>query len=225
LPNALAWADVVRGRNIEDSKVDTAPHPFIVAIGASGGEGLNDIEALLTRLPKPVKAVVMVVLHRPSDRISALRDVLGRRSGLPVVVAEQAEAFESGVGYIGEPDQHLTLGWSGGADLLAGAANRLRNRTIDALFLSLARHARRRTIGVVLSGSLDDGSRGLAAIHEAGGITMVLDPGHKARGMQQNAIDYNGPVSVIGDAGRIAGFIGQLLSAPSHALRPSLATE
>jgi hypothetical protein len=122
LPNALAWADVVRGRNIEDSKVDTAPHPFIVAIGASGGEGLNDIEALLTRLPKPVKAVVMVVLHRPSDRISALRDVLGRRSGLPVVVAEQAEAFESGVGYIGEPDQHLTLGWSGGADLLAGAA-------------------------------------------------------------------------------------------------------
>jgi two-component system chemotaxis response regulator CheB len=202
--------------------METLPEPFIVAIGASGGEGLNDIKTLLAALPHPINAIVMVVLHRPSERISALRDVLARRSAIPVVVAEQAEAFEKGVCYIGEPDRHLTIGLQGGADLVAGS---LRNRTIDALFLSLARHAGRRTIGVVLSGALDDGSRGLAAIHEAGGLTMVLDPKHKPRGMQQNAIDYDGPISVIGSARRIGGIIGHLVSEPGFGFRHTRAKD
>jgi two-component system chemotaxis response regulator CheB len=207
------------------SKVDTAPQAFVVAIGASGGEGLNDIKTLLASLPTPINAVVMVVLHRPSERISALRDVLARGSRIPVVVAEQAETFEKGVCYIGEPDQHLAIGSQGKAELVAGANNRLRNRTIDTLFRSLARHAGRRTIGVILSGSLDDGSRGLAAIHEAGGLTMVLDPKHKPRGMQQNAIDYDGPISVIGTASRIGGIIGHLVSEPGFGLRRASAKD
>lgn len=63
-------------------------------------------------------------------------------------------------------------------------------------------------IGVVLSGSLDDGSRGLAAIHEAGGLTMVLTPDPKPyRGMPRNAINYDGPVDVIGSPRVIAAAI------------------
>ncbi|MGK7870929.1 chemotaxis protein CheB [Falsiroseomonas sp. E2-1-a20] len=199
--------------------MEEEPPPFIVAIGASGDEGLNDIKALLASFPHPINAIVMVVLHRPSERISALRDVLARRAGIPVVVAEQAETFEKGVCYIGEPDQHLTLGSRTSVVLVDGSDNRLRNRTIDTLFISLAKHAGRRTIGVILSGSLDDGSRGIAAIHEAGGLTMVLDPKHKPRGMQQNAIDYDGPISVIGTAKRIGGIIGHLVSEPGFSLR------
>jgi chemotaxis response regulator CheB len=195
------------------------PPPFIVAIGASGGEGLNDIKDLLAALPHPINAIVMVVLHRPSERISALRDVLARSPGIPVVVAEQAETFEKGVCYIGEPDRHLTLGSRSSVALVDGSDNRLRNRTIDTLFMSLAEHAGGRTIGVILSGSLDDGSRGLAAIHEAGGLTMVLDPKHKPRGMQQNAIDYDGPISVIGTAKQIGGMIGHLVSKPGFGFR------
>ena len=66
-----------------------------------------------------------------------------------------------------------------------------------------------RTTAVVLSGSLADGSRGLAAIHAAGGLTMVLDPGNKPRGMQQNAIDYDGSISLIGSPEEIAASINQ----------------
>ena len=186
--------------------------PLIIAIGASGGEGLNDIKALLAAFPQPINAIVMVVLHRPSDGISALRNVLANASTIPVVVAEEAEMLEAGTCYIGEPDRHLTIGPEGEVVLVAGAGHRLRNRTVDALFLSLARLAGPRTIGVVLSGSLDDGSRGVAAIHKAGGITMVLDPEQKPRGMQQNAIDYDGPISVIGNAEMIGGVIGHLVS-------------
>ena len=196
-------------------------HPFFVAVGASGGDGLNDIKELLQTLPKPTLAVVMVVLHRPSDRVSALRDVLARACDMPIVVAEEAETFVPGTCYIGEPDAHLTLVSRNAASLVPGADHSHRNRTIDTLFISVARHAGPRMIGVVLSGSLDDGSRGLAAIHHARGLTMVLDPEHKPRGMQQNAIDFDGPISFIGTAKEIAVTIGGILADNRKMLRPS----
>jgi chemotaxis response regulator CheB len=187
------------------------PDPWFIAIGASGSEGLADIKELLAALAQPVPAVVMVVLHRPTDRISHLRAILARSCAMPVVVAEEAEELLPGTCYIGEPDGHLTLFARNRAQLVGGAGHCLRNRTIDTLFGSLARHAGARAIGVVLSGSLDDGSRGLAAIHAAQGVTMVLDPGHKPRGMQQNAIDHDGPISFIGTAPEIAAAIGSVL--------------
>ena len=65
-------------------------------------------------------------------------------------------------------------------------------------------------IGVVLSGSLDDGSRGLEAIHHAGGLTMALLPEKgNARGMPENAISYDGPIDVIGNPQVIAAAIVQ----------------
>src|SRR3954451_14788189 len=58
---------------------------------------------------------------------------------------------------------------------------------------------------VVLSGALDDASRGLAAVHDAGGLTMVLTPGRSPeRGMPENAISYDGPIDLIGDPLQIA---------------------
>ncbi len=188
------------------------PLPAVIAIGASGGEGLNDIKDLLSGLGSPATAVILVVLHRPSDRISALRDVLARSCDMPVLVAKDCEKLLSGTCYIGEPDEHLTLDARNVADLVPGAAHKLRNRTIDTLFNSVARHAGGRMIGVILSGSLDDGSRGLAAIHAAGGLTMVLDPKHKPRGMQQNAIDFDGPISLVATAGEIAQTITTVLA-------------
>ena len=129
---------------------------------------------------------------------------------MPVLVASEAAVLEAGNCYIGEPDGHLTLMDRDRAHLLVGSKGKLRNRTIDALFTSLADQVGPRTIGIVLSGMLDDGSRGLAAIRRAKGLTMVLDPGLKIRGMQQNAIDYDGPISFIGTAAQIAEVVRQL---------------
>ena len=183
--------------------------PFYIAIGASGSEGLTDIQELLGRLSRLAHAVVMVVLHRPTDEISHLQDVLARSCKMPVIIATEATVLERGKCYIGEPDGHLTLVDKNRAHLVFGSGSRLRGRTIDTLFNSLADYAGPRTIGVVLSGSLDDGSRGLAAIHKANGLTMVLDPGLKIRGMQQNAIDFDGPISFVGTGQQIAEVIIQ----------------
>jgi two-component system, chemotaxis family, protein-glutamate methylesterase/glutaminase len=179
--------------------------PFMVAIGASGGEGLTDIRDLLAALPAGLPAVVLVVLHRPSDQVSHLKEVLRRASQMPVLIPQQGDQFRTGCCYVGEPDAHLTLAQQSNVRLVEGTADKHRNRTIDILFNSIAAHAGARGIGVVLSGSLSDGSRGLAAIAHAGGVSMVLTKeGIAERGMPENAVAYDGPIDVLGSAATIA---------------------
>lgn len=176
-----------------------------MAIGASGGEGLRDIRDLLAALPVGLPAVVLVVLHRPSDQISHLKQVLSRASQMPVLISRQGDQFRAGYCYVGEPDAHLTLAQKSNVRLVEGAGDKHRNRTIDILFDSVAAHAGARGIGVVLSGSLSDGSRGLAAIAHAGGVSMVLTrEGLAERGMPENAVAYDGPIDVLGSAATIA---------------------
>lgn len=195
-----------------DGLMETNSLPYVVAIGASGAEGLNDIVDLLSAWPDDLQAVVMVVLHRSSDKISHLQQILGRRATLPIVVAKAAQVLLPNVCYIGEPNQALSLSTERRAFLVEGTDNRLRNRTVDTLFESIALHAGERAVGIVLSGALDDGSRGLAAIRAAGGLTMVLDPAHKPIGMQQNAIDYDGPIGFIGNGLAIAAALENALA-------------
>ncbi|WP_336488005.1 chemotaxis protein CheB [Methylobacterium nigriterrae] len=179
--------------------------PWFVAVGASGGEGLDDLMTLLHELPPNFGAVVLIVLHRPVDCLSELHAVLGRASRLPVAIALQGERFEPGTVYIGEPDDHLTLTERTFGKLIDDPTGRYRNRTVDLLFHSVAAHGGKRIIGVILSGALDDGARGLSAIHRAGGITMVLTPSVLPwRGMPENAIAFDGPVDLTGTPGEIA---------------------
>ena len=173
-------------------------------------EGIEDIAALLGALPPRLEAVILVVLHRPWDRISHLGSMLARACAYPVVIAGDGRRFEPGTVYIGEPSQHLTLAVGDLAKLVDDPARDHGNRTVDLLFRSLVTHGGSRIIGVVLSGSLDDGSRGLALIHKADGLTMVLTPGAlPRRGMPENAIAFDGPIDVIGDPLEIAAAIAR----------------
>ena len=184
--------------------------PWFVAVGASGGEGLGDIKDLLAALPLDLDAVVMVVLHRPWDSASHLRDILDRVTPMSVLIAAQGDRLDAGSVYIGEPGEHLTLAARCLGTMTPDPAKLHRNRTVDLLFESVAENGGSRTIGVVLSGSLDDGSRGLAAMHDAGGLTMVINPGNdRYRGMPENAIHYDGPIDAIGSAEEIAAAIIQ----------------
>jgi chemotaxis response regulator CheB len=187
------------------------PGPYFVAVGASGSDGLRDLRDLLERIPANLAAVVLVVLHRPSNRISHLREVLARRSALPVVIPHEDDEFRAGTCYIGEPAAHLALARRSRVHLIEGARDKYRNRTVDLLFASVAQHAKTRGIGVVLRGALSDGSRGLAEIHFAGGITMVLGyNGTAATGMPSNATEYDGPIDFVGTIDEIATEIARV---------------
>ena len=191
----------------------TSPAPWFVAVGASGPVGLDDIGDLLRELPRSLNAVVLVVLHRPWDKVSHLGAVLSRSSRMPVIVASDGEPFKTGRAYVGGPAEHLTLAAKSFGSLVQDPHRRYRNRTVDLLLMSLAEHAGARSIGVILSGFLDDGSRGLAAIHHAGGLTMVLKPsGSPTPGMPENAISYDGPIDVIGSPEEIAHAITAMVA-------------
>ena len=193
--------------------------PWFIAIGASGRQGLDDIRDLLHEFPSSLSAVVLIVLHRPWHRVSHLQAILARDSQLPVMIASHGERFEPGTVYIGEPEDHLTLATKSFGFLIHDPKRQYGNRTIDLLFQSVAAHGGERVVGVILSGSLDDGSRGLAAIHHSGGLTMALSRAPHTRGMPENAIAYDGPVDVIGDLRRIAGAIQEAVRNGSNALK------
>jgi len=177
---------------------------WFIALGASGAEGLCDLMTVLQALPPALPAVVLVVLHRPWRGQTHLRSVLARSTSLPVVVASEGERFKIGHTYIGTPQDHLSLARQSFGALIPDPHRVHGNRTIDLLFNSVAAHAGSCGIGIVLSGSMDDGSRGLAAIHHAGGVTMVVTPtGSPSRGMPENAISYDGAVSFVGSASEI----------------------
>lgn len=180
--------------------------PWYIALGASGREGLDDLRTLMAALPADLPAVVLIVLHRPWDRLSHLQSILAKAANMPVVIAADGIRFTPGTAYIGDPADHLTLVSRSFGELVEDPERRFGNRTVDLLFSSVARHGGAHMIGVVLSGSLDDGSRGLAAIHHAGGLTMVLTCGGDGggSGMPRNAAAYDGPIDFRGDPAEIA---------------------
>jgi hypothetical protein len=94
------------------------PDAFIVAIGGSGDGGLQDVQELLEHFPSELAVIVLVVLHRPVDEVSYLREVLERRSAIPIRIARNGEWLKVGHCYIGEPGQHLVLGAGSFAKLL-----------------------------------------------------------------------------------------------------------
>jgi two-component system chemotaxis response regulator CheB len=87
-----------------------------------------------------------------------------------------------------------------------------RGHSIDALFCSLARHAGARTIGVILSGLLKDGTFGLKAIKEAGGVALVQSPKQAAYpDMPQSAIAHDGPIDMVAGVDEIAAEVCRLV--------------
>src|SRR5918997_2703737 len=149
-------------------------HRDIVVIGASAG-GIPALTSLVAGLPPDFPAPVLVVVHIPPYAVSRLPEILSRSGPLPATHAEQGEAIEPGRIYIAPPDRHLLVrtGW---LELSRGPRENHARPAIDPMFRTAARAYGRRTIGIVLSGALYDGSMGLLAIKTRGGLAIVQDP-------------------------------------------------
>jgi two-component system, chemotaxis family, protein-glutamate methylesterase/glutaminase len=159
----------------------------IVAIGASAG-GIELLVQLMKVLPKDLPASLFVVQHLAPYHKSQLASILNRESFLKVVFPKNGEAVKKGHVYLAPPDHHLLV--ENGHMLVAKGPKENRFRpSIDALFRSVAYNYGQRVIGVVLSGSLDDGTSGLWSVKRLGGITVVQDPHESSfNSMPSNAI-------------------------------------
>lgn len=174
----------------------------IIVIGASAG-GVQALLMLVASLPANLPAAVLIVLHIPANAPSLLPDILGRESPMPVSHAKNGERIRPGRIYVAPPDQHLLIENSQ-IRLVHGPKENFHRPSIDTLFRSAARWAGPRAIGVVLTGARDDGTVGMRAIKQRGGITIVQDPieavfpSMPASVMQNIIVDYSLPLREIG---------------------------
>jgi two-component system chemotaxis response regulator CheB len=100
------------------------------------------------------------------------------------------------VAYVAPPDEHLLVG-PGKVQLVHSRLVHFSRPSIDLLFESVAGTYGSRCIGVVLTGSGRDGSGGIRAIKEAGGTTIVQDPGHSEFRIMPDAAVATGCVDLI----------------------------
>jgi len=159
-------------------------------VGASAG-GVEALRAVVTHLPPDLAATVFVVLHLPPVGTSVLPRILERAGQLRAVHASDGTKFERACIYIAPPDQHMRFA-DGHIKLDRGPRENGHRPAIDPLFRSAARTFGNRTIAVILSGTLDDGTAGAAAVHAAGGVTVAQDP--------DDAINPSMPLSAIENA-------------------------
>ena len=176
----------------------------IVVIGASAG-GIQALSTLVAGLPRDFPASLLIVVHIPSYANSRLPEILSRSGPLLATHAKQGEAIEPGRIYIAPPDRHMLVrtGW---IELSRGPRENHARPAIDPLFRTAARAYGRRTIGIVLSGALYDGSMGLLAIKTRGGLAIVQDPTEAIvdsmprRAIERAAADHVLPVAEIAAA-------------------------
>lgn len=164
-----------------------ATHDVIV-IGASAG-GVEALGTLVAGLPRDLQAAVFVVLHVSRGR-SVLPEILSRAGRLPARHPADGEPIQRGRIYVALPDHHMTIE-EDRVRVLHGPTENNARPAVDPLFRSAARTFGPRVVGIVLTGSLDDGTSGLAAVKAAGGIAIVQDPGEAlAPSMPRSALEF-----------------------------------
>lgn len=157
-------------------------------IGASAG-GVEALRTLVSALPTDLPAALFIVLHVGSHK-SELPWLLDHLNGMPVTHANDGELFEAGHIYVAPPDHHLVIE-PGRISLTKGPRENWARPAIDPLFRSAASVYGANTIGVILTGALNDGTAGLYEVGQAGGVTIVQDPAEAINpSMPRSALAY-----------------------------------
>jgi len=145
----------------------------VVIIGASVG-GSTPILEITRRLPADFPAAVLIVRHVGTQE-SVLPELINLKSAMKASHAVDGERVRHGHIYVAPPDWHLLMD---GERLLlsAGPKENYARPAINPLFRSAAIAYGVRVIGIILSGTLDDGTAGLKAVKQRGGITIIQSP-------------------------------------------------
>lgn len=174
---------------------------FIVAIGASAG-GLEALEKFFSACPADTGMAFVVVQHLSPDHKSMMSDLLARYTRMPIKVVEQGMPIEADTVFLIPAGNLMRL--EGHKFVLTKKSPHVFTLPIDIFFNSLAQHFQDHSIGVVLSGTGSDGTRGASSINEAGGLLLAQDPQTAKFDGMPNSIIATGLVDEILPAEAIA---------------------
>jgi two-component system, chemotaxis family, protein-glutamate methylesterase/glutaminase len=190
-----------------------------VVIGASAG-GIEALTVLLPALARGLRPPVFIVLHLPRDRPSVLAEIFAQKCAVPVREAEDKETVTSGTVYFAPSDYHLLVDQGPQLALSADDPVHHSRPSVDVLFESAADIYKDRLLGIILTGANEDGASGLAAVHDAGGVTIVQRPDTaRAPHMALSALKLR-PADWVLTLNEIAGVL-QTLDANSTSMRTS----
>jgi two-component system chemotaxis response regulator CheB len=146
----------------------------VVGIGASAG-GVDALITVVRDLPPGFGAPICVVLHVPSSGRSLLAPILSRETALEVVVAQHEDVLRPGCIYVAPNDRHLIVAGDK-IRLDRGPKENGVRPSVDVLLRTLATSHGARSIAVILTGALGDGSAGAVAVRQAGGLVIAQHP-------------------------------------------------
>ncbi|HZS48619.1 MAG TPA: chemotaxis protein CheB [Blastocatellia bacterium] len=186
----------------------------IIVIGASSG-GIEALRELFAKLPKGFPGSIFVVVHTAPNAPGLLGEVFHRAGDLPAALPRNNEKIMPGRIYVAPPDQHLILE-PGIVRLTRGPKENRFRPAVDPLFRSAAQVYGPRAVGVILSGGLDDGTAGMMAIKQLGGVTIVQDPNEAYNpSMPLNAINHV-KIDYVLPVARIAPLLVELTNATAE---------
>src|ERR1700712_2043370 len=183
------------------------PHRVIVVGGSTGA--VAAVRKICADLPPDLPAAVFIVVHIGSQGRDLLAEQLNKAGPLPAITADDGMVFEPGHIYVAPADSHLLLDATA-VRLGRGPRENMTRPAVDPLFRSAALSHGPEVIGLVLSGLLNDGASGLAAVKDCGGVTVVQNPADaEAEEMPLGAleacdVDYRAPV------GELAALLSEL---------------
>jgi two-component system CheB/CheR fusion protein len=194
----------------------------ILGIGASAG-GLEALEHFLSHVPKNSGMAFVIVQHLDPTRKGIMPELLQRATGMKVMQVKDRTPVQPNCVYVIPPNKDMSI-LHGFLHLLEPASPRGLRLPIDLFLRSLAQDQKERSIGVILSGMGSDGTLGLRAIKEKGGLVLVQDPATaKFDGMPRSAID-SGLADIVAPVddlpGRILAYLQRtpLVHTPEQAL-------
>ncbi|BAZ12409.1 CheB methylesterase [Calothrix sp. NIES-4071] len=189
------------------------PNHDIIVVGASAG-GVEALTFLVSNLPSDLNASIIIILHVPSEGKSVLPTILNRAKRLPAHHAKDGEVLKPGQIYVAPPGYHLLIK-SGYVNLARGPKENNHRPAIDPTFRTAARFYDGRVIGVVLTGVLDDGTAGLAAVKIRGGLAVVQDPSDAMfNGMPRSAIENVSDIDCVLPLSEIPSKLVNLVNTP-----------
>ncbi|MCG9970390.1 CheR family methyltransferase [Christiangramia crocea] len=186
----------------DTKKEKLAEQTRIIAVGASAG-GLEALKKFFKNISADDENAYVVIQHLSPDYKSMMGELLKKNTNLPIIQITNQMKVKPGHIYLIPPANNLILE----DDILLlqeKPKTQILNLPIDLFFESMARQRKERAIGVILSGTGSDGTRGVRAIKENDGMVMVQEPDEaKFDGMPNSAIntglvDYILPVSEMG---------------------------
>lgn len=146
----------------------------IIVIGTSAG-GVEALKVLGGMLPHDLPAAIFIVLHLAPTGPSLLAEILSRAGALPATQGGNGERISPSRIYVAPPDHHLLVE-PGHVRVRRGPKESRFRPAVDVLFRSAPYVYGPRVIGVILTGALDDGTAGLWAVKDRGGLAVVQEP-------------------------------------------------